>query len=116
MGSFSSRGRRVAEPIAGREEATRPQHLPAHGHSAAMRGDGIEEDAGRCKEGMQSRQCDAGHDDMARCRVMRGDTQPAAAIRGGAVHRDGMQGNEMQGNEMQGNAHQCHAGQHNAGR
>lgn len=60
-----------------------------------MRGDGIEEDAGRCKEGMQSRQCDAGHDDMARCRVMRGDTQPAAAIRGGAVHRDGMQGNGM---------------------
>lgn len=53
MGSFSSRGRRVAEPTAGREEATRAQHPPAHGHRAAMQGDGIEEDAGRCKAGMQ---------------------------------------------------------------
>lgn len=29
------------------------QHPPAHGHRAAMQGDGIEEDAGCCKAGMQ---------------------------------------------------------------
>lgn len=49
MGKFSSRGRRVAEPTTSREEATRPQHPPAH---AVMQGDGIEEDAGCCKVGM----------------------------------------------------------------
>lgn len=50
VGRFSSRGRRVAEPTASREGATRPQHPPAH---AVMQGDGLEEDAGCCKVGMQ---------------------------------------------------------------
>lgn len=47
--------------------------------------------------------------DRARCRAMRGDTEPAAAIWGGAVHRDGMQGSEMPCRAMRCRAEQANA-------